>query len=85
MIKPIHVTSALLAVIIGIGCSKTKQSTTQDLYPGMTAAFGSNINLSNLANYAAQTKPGYITKDNSDGNTITNVGEAIKHLPVFLS
>ncbi len=72
MIKPIHVTSALLTIILGIGCSKTKQSATQDLYPGMTAAFGSNINLSNLANYAAQSKPGYINKDNSDGNTITN-------------
>ncbi len=34
--------------------------------------FGDNIDLDNLANYADQTVPDYITKDNTGGNTITD-------------
>jgi cytochrome c peroxidase len=41
-------------------------------YPAVEAAFGSNIDLNNLANYAEQTIPAYILKDNTGGNTITN-------------
>lgn len=45
---------------------------SQDEYPNVTAAFGSNINLKSLENYANQTKPAYITKDNTAGNPITD-------------
>lgn len=34
--------------------------------------FGSNISLTTFSNYANQTKPVYITKDNTAGNSITN-------------
>lgn len=41
-------------------------------YPNVTATFGANLNLNNLFNYANQTIPNYITKDNSAGNTIND-------------
>lgn len=50
---------------------------TQDEYPGILAAFGSNINLSSLENYANQTKPAYITRDNTAGNPITDKGATL--------
>lgn len=40
-------------------------------------AFGDNINLSSLENYASQTIPAYITKDNSGANRITNAGATL--------
>nr|WP_298656652.1 cytochrome c peroxidase [uncultured Flavobacterium sp.] len=43
-----------------------------DSYPNVVAAFGANLDLNNLQNYANQTVPGYITKDNSNGNVITD-------------
>ena len=39
--------------------------------------FGSNITLSNLANYANQPIPAYITKDNGKANPITNIKATI--------
>lgn len=41
-------------------------------YPNVEATFGANLNLNNLYNYANQTIPSYITKDNSAGNTIND-------------
>ncbi|TCJ13288.1 cytochrome-c peroxidase [Flaviaesturariibacter flavus] len=41
-------------------------------YPAVEAAFGNSINLNALANYAAQGKPAYITKDNGVNNPISN-------------
>ncbi len=35
-------------------------------------AFGTNIDLNNPLNYAKQTVPAYITKDNTNGNVITD-------------
>jgi cytochrome c peroxidase len=68
-------TKAFLFVAAAIGgairCSK-KDSSTPQTYPAVEAAFGSNINLSALANYAAQGKPAYISKDNSGNNAITD-------------
>lgn len=46
-------------------------------YPNVEAAFGNTINLNNLANYANQTIPTYITKDNTAGNPITNKGATL--------
>lgn len=50
---------------------------SQDEYPNITAAFGSNINLKSLENYASQPKPAYITRDNTAGNTITDKGATL--------
>ncbi|MFM7671826.1 MAG: cytochrome-c peroxidase [Bacteroidota bacterium] len=56
--------------IIGLGCKKDPAPTGS--YPATAAQFGTRIDPNNLANYANQGKPVYITKDNTAGNTITN-------------
>ena len=43
-----------------------------DPTPAVTREFGDNIDLNNLENYANQTVPAYIRKDNTNGNVITN-------------
>jgi cytochrome c peroxidase len=49
-----------------------KNSGTTDSYTAIKTTFGTKIDPANLANYANQTKPTYILKDNTAGNTITN-------------
>ncbi|MEQ3661892.1 MAG: cytochrome-c peroxidase [Flavobacterium sp.] len=46
-------------------------------YPNVEETFGSSIDLNNLDNYANQTIPNYITKDNSDLNPITDKGATL--------
>ena len=46
-------------------------------YPAVQAAFGNNINLTQLENYAAQLIPGYITRDNTRNDPITNAGATL--------
>lgn len=46
-------------------------------YPNVEAAFGSKLNLNALNNYANQTKPAYITKDNGILNPITDKGATL--------
>ena len=53
-------------------CKKTETNTTPKIYNAISAAFGNEIDPNNLANYANQTIPAYIRKDNTGGNTITN-------------
>jgi len=69
MKKAALLTPFLLLVLL-IACRRENQPS--ESYPAVTAAFGSNIDLENLANYAAQTRPAYIMKDNSGANPITN-------------
>ena len=45
---------------------------TVDAYAAIKAFFGVEIDPLNLPNYANQGKPGYITKDNTGSNNITN-------------
>ncbi|MCL9804309.1 cytochrome-c peroxidase [Flavobacterium amniphilum] len=49
----------------------------EDEYPNVTAAFGANLDLANLYNYANQAVPNYITKDNSVPNPITDKGATL--------
>lgn len=49
----------------------TTNATTVE-YTATKRVFGSNIDPNNLANYASQTIPSYITKNNTATNTITN-------------
>ena len=58
-------------------CSSSSSSDYVDLYTNVKATFGTNIDLDNLANYANQSIPGYITKDNSAGNFITDKGATL--------
>lgn len=46
-------------------------------YPAVEAEFGNSVDLNNLANYANQIIPGYITKDNSALNLISDKGATL--------
>lgn len=48
-----------------------------DPYPAITAAFGDNINPESLPNYAGQTIPTYINRDNTAENVITDAGATL--------
>jgi cytochrome c peroxidase len=60
----------LLLIVVSFSCKK--KNTTTATYDAIKAAFGSNIEPNNLVNYAGQTKPIYVTKDNTGTNSITN-------------
>ena len=75
-----------LSIISGVcffltSCSSSTeseyQSVTTEEYPNVEATFGTKIDLANLYNYANQTIPNYITKDNSASNPITNKGATL--------
>jgi cytochrome c peroxidase len=73
MPKPqIFICLVITAIAFVVGCSKEDEEPVQQLYPAIEAVFGDKIDLNNLANYASQPKPGYINKDNTSGNTITD-------------
>ncbi len=66
----------LVVVLLQFYCSKdnttTNTSVVTNPFQAINATFGSNIDPTNLPNYANQLIPAYITKDNTNGNTITN-------------
>jgi len=66
-----------LASILLLSCSKSNDYQTIESYPNTTSTFGSALNLNSLANYANQTIPNYITKDNSGANSITDKGATL--------
>ncbi|NDF99108.1 MAG: cytochrome-c peroxidase [Chitinophagia bacterium] len=72
--KKTHSFTGLLFLIASLAsllsCQKNGENT--DPYQAIKAQFGTKIDPANLANYANQTKPPYILKDNTGGNTITN-------------
>lgn len=74
MKKHIGILSALILTLISCGKSDSYEDV---LYPNVKAAFGTKIDLENLANYANQTVPGYITKSNINGNPITDKGATL--------
>ncbi len=59
------------AVLLFQQCTK-KEDTLSPTYEAIKATFGTKIDLNNLANYASQSKPAYITKDNTGSNVITD-------------
>ena len=65
--KTLFLFGIIASIFIAVSCSKTKAE-----YPVVAAKFGSNIDLNKLANYANQPRPGYIRKDNTGSNGITN-------------
>ncbi len=73
MRKPLILTGlVIMAIAFAVGCSKTVEEPVRQSYPAMEAVFGDKIDLNNLANYANQPRPGYINKDNTGGNNITD-------------
>ncbi|MEY2629860.1 MAG: Cytochrome peroxidase [Bacteroidota bacterium] len=71
--------SLLFLVVFAYSCSSDDSSNYVEIdpYAAITATFGSNINPESLYNYANQSIPGYITKDNTAGNSITNKGATL--------
>lgn len=69
----------LFSLMISCGSDSTDSGTPimEETYPNVTATFGNNINLKNLENYANQTKPIYITRDNTGSNAITDKGATL--------
>jgi cytochrome c peroxidase len=65
------------SILTLLSCSNAEESITTETYPNVIVAFASKIDLNNLSNYANQTKPAYITKDNTAGNPITNKGATL--------
>ncbi|MFN9709845.1 MAG: cytochrome-c peroxidase, partial [Bacteroidota bacterium] len=66
------VTALFSGIIFIVACSKQQEEIAVVTYPAVKETFGANIDLSQLANYAAQSRPAYIMKDNSGANPITN-------------
>lgn len=67
-----------LLTILLISCGKDDTSYENiDPYANIKLAFGTNIDPNNLANYANQTVPDYITIDNTNGNPITDKGATL--------
>lgn len=65
--------SILLISMILVSCGNDEdQYVDLNSYPNVVTTFGTKIDLNNLYNYANQTIPSYITKDNTQGNSITN-------------
>jgi len=72
----------VLIVLFGIGCKKESSSgnnTTpidtaihMENYPAVMATFGGKIDFTHLYDYASQTIPYYITKDNASGIQVSN-------------
>ncbi len=72
-----NLVGAFLITISLLSCSNHDNNSTTDLYPNVTATFSEKIDLNNLSNYANQSKPAYITKDNTAGNPITDKGATL--------
>jgi cytochrome c peroxidase len=61
-----------------LSCSNSdSNSIITETYPNVVATFTGKIDLNNLSNYANQSKPAYITKDNTVGNPITDKGATL--------
>ncbi len=74
----------LSCILLTYSCKKEKNTLspapgtdTTMQYTAVQATFGNNIDLKHLQNYASQTRPGYITKDNSGSTPITDAGATL--------
>jgi cytochrome c peroxidase len=74
----ISIAAVFILLIVAVSCSKSDTTAATpivaDPYAAIKIAFGTNIDPTNLANYANQGKPPYLVpnKDNTGGNIITN-------------
>ncbi|MBB1194383.1 cytochrome-c peroxidase [Flavobacterium sp. SOK18b] len=70
----------IICLIFASSCSKNDDANNYvaiDPYPNITTTFTGKINVNKLDNYASQTIPNYITKDNTAGNPITDKGATL--------
>lgn len=78
--KPIKILPLFAIVFSVFSCNNTDEENYKPItesYPAVQAEFGSSVDLNNLANYANQTVPAYITKNNSLLNPITDKGATL--------
>ncbi len=78
--KPFKILPLFVIVFSILSCNNTNEENYTPItenYPAVNAEFGSSVDLNNLANYANQTVPAYITKDNSLLNPITDKGATL--------
>jgi cytochrome c peroxidase len=71
---------SLIGFILVLSCSKNGDANEYvaiDPYPNITTTFTGKVNVNKLDNYANQTIPSYIAKDNTAGNTITDKGATL--------
>ncbi|MCR9155376.1 MAG: cytochrome-c peroxidase [Bacteroidetes bacterium] len=62
----------LISFAVIVACKQEASSDSKPAYPGIERAFGTNLNVANLPDYEGQSVPNYISKDNTDGNEISN-------------
>jgi len=75
MLKKFYI---LFSSVFFISCGSSDSNYDTDEYVNINTTFGTTINPNNLANYANQTVPSYITRDNTTtGNAITNAGATL--------
>ena len=72
ILYPAYVFSLFLLLSALNACQKTVTTTTTEDYAAIKAQFANKIDPTNLANYANQSKPAYINKDNTGNNIITD-------------
>ncbi|WP_353147891.1 cytochrome c peroxidase [Flavobacterium sp.] len=78
--KPFKILPLFVIVFSVLSCNKTDEENytpITEIYPAVNAEFGSSVDLNNLANYANQTVPAYINKDNSALNPISDKGATL--------
>jgi cytochrome c peroxidase len=61
----------LLFILFHLSCNKNENSSSSD-QSVIDQTFNGSINLNQLENYSNQSKPSYITRDNSNGNQIND-------------
>jgi cytochrome c peroxidase len=69
--------SILIPILFFVSACSDEKVTATDEYASIKSTFGTAIDPTILANYAAQTKPAYILKDNTTTNPITNSGATL--------
>lgn len=62
----------MIAIVLFWSCSKDTAPNPVNPYAAIEATFGGNINPNQLFNYAGQTVPPYITRDNTGANAISD-------------
>jgi len=76
--RQIYYALIFVSAIFNFSCSKnTNEIAPIESQTAIQEIFGSNIDLSNLENYANQTIPNYIRKDNTTNNPITDAGATL--------
>lgn len=76
-ILPLAVCSMVLTSCKDEGTVSVVTPTANATYKAVEDTFNGKINLNNLDNYASQSIPAYITKDNTTVNPVTNAGATL--------